>query len=127
MVNVFLFSLITFVSEILIVTGISIILILIEPFGFIATLIIFGTIALIFMQFTKEQVKKWGELRRIHQTSSIQHLQQGINGIKEIKLIGNENQFLDYFKFHINKSAQIGTRLLVLRDLPIYSSEFPSE
>ena len=118
MVNVFLFSLITFVSEILIVTGISIILILIEPFGFIATLIIFGTIALIFMQFTKEQVKKWGELRRIHQTSSIQHLQQGINGIKEIKLIGNENQFLDYFKFHINKSAQIGTRLLVLRDLP---------
>ena len=40
------------------------------------------------------------------------------SGIKEIKLIGNENQFLDYFKFHINKSAQIGTRLLVLRDLP---------
>ena len=118
MVNVFLFSLISFVSEILIVAGISIILILIEPFGFIATLIIFGTIALIFMKFTKEQVKKWGELRRTHQTSSIQHLQQGINGIKEIKLIGNENQFLEYFKFHIKKSAKIGTRLLVLRDLP---------
>jgi len=118
MVNVFLFSLISFVSEILIVAGISIILILIEPFGFIATLIIFGTIALIFMKFTKEQVKKWGELRRTHQTSSIQHLQQGINGIKEIKLIGNENQFLEYFKFHIKKSAKIATRLLVLRDLP---------
>lgn len=117
-VNVFLFSLITFVTEILIVIGISIVLFLIEPLGYSVILILFGGISFIFMNFTKKFTNLWGKQRQFHETLSIQHIQQGLRNIKDVIIAGKEIKFVEYVKFHINKFTQIEAKMLFLRHLP---------
>ena len=55
MINVFFLSLITFTSELFVVFGISIILIFIEPLGFIMSMILFGITSIIFFFYTKKR------------------------------------------------------------------------
>ena len=124
MVNVFFLSFMTFVSEIFVVIGISIILIIVEPYGFFASLILFGIISTLFIIYTKKRAKNFGELRLKSETLSIKNLQQGIDGIKAIKLAGIENKFLNYFDFHVNKCASITAKMLILRMVPRYYLEF---
>ena len=124
MVNVFFLSFITFVSETFVVLGISIILIIIEPYGFVASLVIFGITSMLFILYTKKKVKLFGETRLKSETSSVKNLQQGIDGIKAIKLAGIENKFLNYFNFHISKCASISTKMLILQMVPRYYLEF---
>lgn len=124
MVNVFFLSFMTFISEIFVVIGISIILIVVEPYGFFASLILFGSISTLFIFYTKKRAKNFGELRLKSETLSIKNLQQGIDGIKAIKLAGIENKFLNYFDFHVNKCASITAKMLILRMVPRYYLEF---
>ncbi len=124
MVNVFFQSLITFASELLVILGISSILIIVEPIGFIMSLAIFGTISIIFMKFTKNKVKKYGDQRFQNVTSSIKTLQQGVDGIKAIKLSGNESEFLKYFNNYVKKIANIATKMLILQTIPRFYLEF---
>lgn len=123
-VNVFFLSLITFTSEILVVIGISLVLLVVEPKGFLIIMIFFTTIGFFFMKYTKNKVKKWGHIRLENQSSSIKHLQQGIDGIKEIKITGNEKQFLQHFTFNVNKTAVIATKMLILQQIPKFYLEF---
>ena len=55
MINVFFLSLITFTSELFVVFGISIILIFIEPLGFIMSMILFGITSIIFSFIQKKR------------------------------------------------------------------------
>jgi len=123
-VNTFFTSLVIFTSEFLVVLGISSILFFLEPKGFLIILIVFGIIGYTFMKYTKNQVKKWGQVRLENQSLSIKHLQQGIDGIKEIKITGNEDQFLKYFSFNINKTAKVATKMLILQQIPKFYLEF---
>tara|TARA_B100001057_G_scaffold441050_1_gene475373 strand:+ start:580 stop:2310 length:1731 start_codon:yes stop_codon:yes gene_type:complete len=124
MVNVFFQSFVTFTSELLVIFGISLILILIEPVGFIMSMTIFGTISIIFMKFTKKKVKKYGDQRFKNVTTSIKTLQQGVDGIKAVKLAGNELEFLNYFNKSVNKIADIATKMLILTTIPRFYLEF---
>ena len=58
MINVFFLSLITFTSELFVVLGISIILIFIEPLGFIMSMTLFGITSIMFFLYTKKKSKK---------------------------------------------------------------------
>ena len=66
----------------------------------------------------------FGETRLKSETLSVKNLQQGIDGIKAIKLAGIENKFLSYFNFHISKCASISTKMLILQMVPRYYLEF---
>ena len=57
MINVFFLSLITFISELFVVFGISIILIFVEPLGFLMSMILFGITSIIFFLYTKKKLK----------------------------------------------------------------------
>ena len=124
MINVFFLSLITFISELFVVFGISIILIFVEPLGFLMSMILFGITSIIFFLYTKKKVKKYGEKRLTNETLSIKNLQQGIDGIKAIKVAGVENNFLDYFKMNVNKIASVASSMLILQTIPRYYLEF---
>ncbi len=124
MINVFFLSLITFTSELFVVFGISIILIFIEPLGFIMSMILFGITSIIFFFYTKKKVKRYGEKRLTNETLSIKNLQQGIDGIKAIKVAGVENNFLNYFNLNVNKIASVASSMLILQTIPRYYLEF---
>ena len=123
MINVFFQSLITFTSELLVIIGISSILIFIEPLGYFISLALFGIISLIFMKITKNKVKKYGDARFKYQTHSIKTLQQGIDGIKAIKLAGSEPAFLNYFSVYVKKIARIASKMLILQNIPRFYLE----
>ena len=60
---------------------------------FFASLIIFGITSMLFIVYTKKRVKNFGELRLKSETLSIKNLQQGIDGIKAVKLAGIKINF----------------------------------
>lgn len=124
MINVFFLSLVTFTSELFVVLGISIILIFIEPLGFIMSMTLFGITSIVFFLYTKKKVKKYGEKRLTNETLSIKNLQQGIDGIKAIKVAGVENNFLNYFNLNVNKIASVASSMLILQTIPRFYLEF---
>lgn len=117
-VNAFFLSLIIFMTEVLIVIGISIVLFIVEPLGFSVILILLGGSAFIFLKFIKKSLEKWGQQRNFHQTLAIQHIQQGLRNIKDVKILGKEIEFAEYFRFHMNKFSKIEANLLFLKHLP---------
>ena len=54
----------------------------------------------------------------------IKHIQQGIGGIKEIKVSGNELLFLKYYDEHNKKYNQISKFFNVVTNLPKIILEF---
>ncbi len=105
-------------TEVLIVIGISIVLFIVEPLGFSVILILLGGSAFIFLKFIKKSLEKWGQQRNFHQTLAIQHIQQGLRNIKDVKILGKEIEFAEYFRFHMNKFSKIEANLLFLKHLP---------
>ena len=123
-VNAFFLSVIIFVTELFIVIGISAVLIMFDPIGFSVIFILFGGASLIFIKSTRKFIKKWGIQRQFHQTLCIQHIQQGLRNIKDVKILGKEMEFIEYFKFHIGKFTEIEGNILFLRTVPRHVLEF---
>ena len=50
-------------------------------------------ISFLIIKITKNKIVSWSKERQFHSKMKIQHIQQGIGGIKEIKILGNEENF----------------------------------
>ena len=66
----------------------------------------------------KKELKIWLLKGLIHQTLSVKHIQQGIRNIKDLKILGKEEEFFDYFKFHIENYTKIEGKIFFLKNLP---------
>ena len=73
-------------TEIIFIFAMATLLILIEPTTTISVATFIAVIALVYISFTKAKISKIGSERQIHEALKIQHLKQGLNGIKEIKI-----------------------------------------
>lgn len=89
-------------AETLVIIGISLMLVVIEPVGSVIVLLVFVCVAWGFHRSTSSFATRWGFRRQHHDGQLIQHLQQGLGGIKEVKLYGREQDFLS--KYHDNMS-----------------------
>jgi ATP-binding cassette, subfamily B, bacterial PglK len=96
------------VSEGLVVLGIAAILFLIEPVGALIVMTILGGAAWGYQRLTRRQVLLHGQARHRHEAKRIQHLQQGLGGAKEVKLLGREAQFLAEYDHHNSGFARAG-------------------
>jgi len=108
----------TVMTEALVMIGILVLLIIVEPIGAIAVAFVLGIAGLTFSKMTKNALLKWGEARQKHEESRIQHLQQGLGGAKDVKLLGREKFFLKEYKVHNEGSAKIGWKSKTLTLLP---------
>ena len=52
---------------------------------------------MIFQKLTRNQILKWGKNRHAYEGKRIQDLQQGLGGIKEVKLYGRETYFMNSY------------------------------
>jgi len=105
-------------AEIMIITGISTLLLFIEPFGAFLVMFVFFCSSFVFHYFTKDRVLRWGKERQYHDGFRIQHAQQGFGGIKDIKILGREKGFIDQYKVHNIAHSKISQRAVVLQALP---------
>ena len=105
-------------SELLVLVGISMLLIVIEPIGAFFISILLGSSAWFIYRATRQRIGEWGRLRQHHDALRIQHLQQGLGGVKDVKLLGREDDFLDVFQKHNSNSARMWKLQTTLQNLP---------
>lgn len=105
-------------TEILVLLGISVLLLTVEPLGALLVVSTLGLAGWGFNRFTRSRILRWGEARQHHEGLRIQHLQQGLGGAKDVKLLGRENDFLALYRQHNVGSAQVGQRQSTLQALP---------
>jgi len=111
-------SAINLTTEVLVVTGISVLLVAFQPVGALSVLVLFALAGGIFYRAAKGRAKIWGETRLFHEGKKIQHLQQGLGGVKEVKLLGREEDFLSQFFHHTAGSAKMSERQVIFLALP---------
>ena len=108
----------TILTECLVMIGILVLLIIIEPTGALLVASVLGISGLVFHRMTKNFLLTWGKERQKHDEMRIQHLQQGLGGAKDVKLLGREKEFLTQFQYHNDGSAKIGWKQKTLSQFP---------
>lgn len=105
-------------AEILVVLGLFGMLLLIEPVGSIAVFGVLLVAGFSFQKVTKSRVTRWGQLRLAHEGTRIKQLHQGLGGVKDVKLLGRETDFLQQYNFHTKHSMRMNQRQSVIQQLP---------
>lgn len=105
-------------TEAFVVVGVSALLVVMEPVGALAIAAILGSAVFTFGWFTRHPVRRWGEQRALHDGSRLMHLQQGLGGAKEVKLMGREQEFAAQYQLHSAASARANARAAAMQALP---------
>lgn len=117
-------SIVAILTETLVLVGITFLLLLVEPLGVALVAITLGLISFAYYFLTRERVLKLGVARQHHEGMRIQHLQQGLGGVREIKLFGREDDFLRYYHVHNFGSVAANQRYTFMQQLPRLWLEF---
>ncbi len=106
------------VTESLVLCGIAILLLIVEPLGASIVVIVTCIAALLFNTSTRSRIGRWGLVRQHHEGLRIKHLQQGLGGAKAVKLLGRESDFLEQYHTHSVASARVGVMQSTLQQFP---------
>lgn len=105
-------------TEVLVLLGISAMLLVVEPLGAILVVSALGLAAWGFNQLSRNRILRWGTALQFHEGLRIQHLQEGLGGAKDVKLLGRESDFLTQYQQHNTGSARVSQRQATLQALP---------
>lgn len=108
----------TLITEIFVLIGLYGLLLFVEPFGALVVVCVVGIASWGFFRLTRKYVAKWGVARQIHEGMRVQHIQQGLGGIKEVKLLGRSSEFLEQYGEHNTKSAHVEYLQNTMNQLP---------
>ncbi|MGH8769577.1 MAG: ABC transporter ATP-binding protein [Burkholderiales bacterium] len=108
----------TLLAEALVLIGLSVLLLVVEPVGAIIVVSVLGVAGWGSLYLTRSSLLRWGKARQHHDGLRIQHLQQGLGGVKDVKLLGRESGFLQQYALHNAESARAGRFQLTLQQLP---------
>jgi ATP-binding cassette, subfamily B, bacterial PglK len=116
--HTFLTSGLMLLTELMVLFGIIAVLLVIEPMGTLAVGAVLGVIGLAFHLLLKRPVLRWGNARQAHEGRRIQHLQQGLGGVKQVMLTNREREFLAEYSRHNIGSARVGEKAQTIYQLP---------
>lgn len=105
-------------SEMLIMLGLCCLLLLVEPLGAVISVSVLGVAAWGFHRYTRRHISRWGDARHLHDGLRMQHLMQGLGGVKDVKLLGREAEFLQKYELHNVQGARVAQRQATLQLLP---------
>jgi len=111
-------------AESLIAFGVAALMLAVEPIGSVMVMGLLGGAVWAFHAVSRRPVARWGAARQEHEGQRIQHLQQGLGGVKDVKLLGREDEFLRGFGRHNIGYARVGRRFGFVTQLPRLWLEF---
>jgi len=111
------------ICESLVIIGLIILLLIVEPSGFLAVLVVFGLFTFLFTRLSNKSAQRHGQIRRDALGRKLRVLQDCFNGIKEIRISGREQIFLEHFGVENTRYATSSSRFLYLKQLPAYFLE----
>ena len=112
------------ITEFMVLIGIIILLLFVEPLGALTVAVMLGLTSWCFYQVTRKRISKWGKERQFHDGLRIKHLQQGLGGVKDVKLSGREKYFLSKYDEHNKESARVSKLATILQSYPRLMFEF---
>lgn len=105
-------------TEGLVLFGIAILLFQVQPIGTLIILAAALSVSWLFHGTTRGYILNWGKARQYHEGMRTQHLQQGLGGAKDVKLLGREQTFLDEYNTHNVLGAKVAQNQKTLMDIP---------
>ncbi len=87
-------------TDIFIFFGITCLLLYYQPVGAIGVGLMIGIPVFMFYRLFKERILKWGKQREINEGNRVKLIQEGIGGIKDIKVLGREKSFFESYSFY---------------------------
>lgn len=105
-------------TEALVLAGFGVLLFAVEPLGTLIVACVLGSTSWGFHHLTRGHIARWGKARQHHAGLRLQHLHQGLGGVKEVKLLGRETEFLEQYRMHNAHSARVNQRHQTLQQLP---------
>jgi ATP-binding cassette, subfamily B, bacterial PglK len=106
------------IAESCVLVGIGTLLLVFEPMGALVVGGVVGSAAVLFNRHTRARVTRWGQVRQEHEGMKLQQIQQGLGGVKDVKVFGRERSFLSAFDVHNAAVAQVGGRQSGLQQMP---------
>lgn len=106
------------ISESLVLLGIALLLLSIEPLGAATVVLLTGFTAYLYNKTTKAHITRWGERRQHYDGLRIQLLQEGLGGAKDVKLLGREADFLHKYRLQTLSSARLGELQATFQQFP---------
>lgn len=114
----------TLITELMVVSAIFVFLIIVEPVAAISIVCILALILVAIYGMTRNRLLRWGKARQLHEGLRIQQVQQGIGGIKEIKILGRERDFITNYEAHNRLCSQIVQKQNTVQQTPRLMLEF---
>ena len=105
-------------TEAFVLIGLCFLLLIVEPVGALIIVSVLGAAAWGFHHLTRGHIIRWGEARQHHEGLRLQHLQQGLGGVKDVILLGREAEFLEQYSVHNLQCARVGQWQNTLQQLP---------
>ncbi len=113
-----LMSLSALVTELLILTGITTLLLLVKPFETVCVLFIILFFSLVFYIFSKKITLNLGQLLLISQKQKMKVLNESLKSIQEILVFGARNYFSKIFKHKSMDVSRLGYKMSFINRLP---------
>lgn len=111
-------------TESCVMAGITLLLLMTEPVGAIVVVSLLGVAGWAVNLLVRKRMLVWGRAREFHENLKMQHLQQGLGGIRDIKLSGREAFFQDRFVEHAEGSGRVSQRRVAMKSIPRLWLEF---
>lgn len=101
----------TLISEITVTTFLVLLLIIVAPAPSFTAATFLGVAFFLFSKVSQKIVRNQGKVRQLNDGQLYKWINQGIGGIKETKILGNEKFFIDTFYHHKKLSSNALTTL----------------
>lgn len=114
----FLIPTLTLITEVLVLLAIIAVLLLIAPMPAFAAIVLLGGMTKAFYAAVRARVNKYGQDAQHHNAERIKWVNQGLNSIKETRILGREDFFVQSFNFHENRFAKSSRYAMLLNQTP---------
>lgn len=106
------------ITELMVILAITVLLFIVQPIGAIALFIVMSLAMYIFERLSQNHLKKWGAQRQIYEGHRIQRAQEGLGGIKDVKVLGREYNFINNYGEHTYNAAFVEKKQYALSNIP---------
>jgi ABC-type multidrug transport system fused ATPase/permease subunit len=109
---------VSLVTEFMVIVAIAALLFFIQPAGALVLFAVIGFAIYGFQRVTQNHLKKWGTERQHNEGFRIQKAQEGLGGIKDVKLFGKESNFIKVYGKHTLNASLVEQKQYAISNIP---------
>jgi ABC-type multidrug transport system fused ATPase/permease subunit len=94
------------VGDIIVVTGLAAIVLASEPLGGVLAVVFLGGVTLVIQRVLRPRLTGWSRRSQDAASGGLQAIQQSLGGIRDIKLLGQEQTFLAEHRYYRRRGAR---------------------